>query len=215
MSFWTNLRNAAEDITGLVTTGGFVNHGGVSNPAKTLGNISGDVKGLTGMGGGDTYEDPASRVYDPFRQYRGEFGSTLASLQRGDTQFSPSDPSYQFRFNQGQQAVERSLAARGMLGSGNELMELQKYGQDMASQEYGTEWNRLASLAGVGNVMGVGSTNMGNQLGQNLGSMFGLWNSFSGGQSPMAGLSSLFGGSAAGLTGAAAGMEDIAFLAAI
>ena len=41
---------------------------------------------------------------------------------------------YKFQFNQGQQAIERSAAARGMTGSGNVLAELSKYGQGMASQ---------------------------------------------------------------------------------
>lgn len=53
---------------------------------------------------------------------------------------------YQFRVGQGQQALERSLAAKGMLGSGNRLMELTKYGQDMGSQEYDNQFNRLKGL---------------------------------------------------------------------
>lgn len=55
---------------------------------------------------------------------------------------------YKFRFDQGQQAVERSAAARGMTGSGNVLAELAKYGQGMASQAYDTEADRLGTLSG-------------------------------------------------------------------
>lgn len=55
---------------------------------------------------------------------------------------------YQFQYNQGQQALERSAAAKGMSGSGNVLAELMKYGQGQASQAYDTEANRLAALAG-------------------------------------------------------------------
>lgn len=57
-----------------------------------------------------------------------------------------NDPSYQFRLNQGNQAINRSAAARGMLGSGNVLAELAKYGQGMASEEYGNQFNRLSDL---------------------------------------------------------------------
>jgi hypothetical protein len=55
---------------------------------------------------------------------------------------------YKFRVGQGQEALQRSLGARGLLGSGNRLMELTKYGQDMASQEYDTQFSRLADLLG-------------------------------------------------------------------
>jgi hypothetical protein len=55
---------------------------------------------------------------------------------------------YKFRFNQGQQAIERSAAAKGMTGSGNLLAELANYGQGMASQEYGSEYDRLAGMTG-------------------------------------------------------------------
>lgn len=55
---------------------------------------------------------------------------------------------YKFRVGQGQEALERSLGARGLLRSGNRLTELTKYGQDMASQEYDNQANRLGSLLG-------------------------------------------------------------------
>lgn len=55
---------------------------------------------------------------------------------------------YKFAFDQGEQALERSAAAKGMMGSGNVLAELTKYGQGMASQQYNTEADRLAGLAG-------------------------------------------------------------------
>lgn len=55
-------------------------------------------------------------------------------------------PGYKFQVEQGNQAINRSAAAKGMLGSGNVLAELAKYGQGMASQEYGGQVNRLADL---------------------------------------------------------------------
>jgi len=66
-----------------------------------------------------------------------------------------SDPSkiqqtagYQFAVDQGNQAINRSAASKGMLGSGNVLAELAKYGQGMGSQEYGNQVNRLSGLIG-------------------------------------------------------------------
>lgn len=53
---------------------------------------------------------------------------------------------YKFAFNQGQEALNRQLAAKGLLNSGNRLYELTKFGQGLASQQYGAEMDRLASL---------------------------------------------------------------------
>lgn len=55
---------------------------------------------------------------------------------------------YKFRVGQGQEALQRSMGAKGMLNSGNRLMELTKYGQDMGSQEYDAQAGRLGSLLG-------------------------------------------------------------------
>lgn len=144
----------------------------------------GTVAAATKAGGGMANQSYGSTmggtVYDPFESYRHYFGDRLSGMASGKEDFS-GDPSYQFRFNQGQQAVERSMAARGMLGSGNELMELQKYGQDMASQEWGNEFNRLATLSGANSLMGsgLGQLNMQRQMntmqgvGGLLGSIFG------------------------------------------
>lgn len=85
----------------------------------------------------------AQMAKDPSNGYADQ----LKTLMNG--QFSPSDPSYAWRFQQGQQAVERSAAARGLLQSGNAAIELQQYGQGMASQEYGAQFNRTLSAMGA------------------------------------------------------------------
>jgi len=70
------------------------------------------------------------------------------------------DPGYAFRMSEGMKALERSAAARGGLLSGATLKGTQRYGQDLASQEYQNAFNRYqtqrtntlnpyASLAGV------------------------------------------------------------------
>ena len=53
------------------------------------------------------------------------------------------DPGYDFRMQQGQQALERSAAARGGLQSGATLKALTRYGQDFASNEYNNAYNRF------------------------------------------------------------------------
>lgn len=85
----------------------------------------------------------AQMAKDPSNGYADQ----LKTLMNG--QFSTSDPSYQWRYDQGQKAVERSAAARGLLQSGNAAIELQQYGQGMASQEYGAQFNRTLSAMGA------------------------------------------------------------------
>lgn len=79
-----------------------------------------------------------------------------------------ASPGYNWRLQQGQQAIERSAAARGMRNSGNVLKDLMRFGQGMASDErarwvgettgqfnrsYGAgmdKMNALRGLAGLG-----------------------------------------------------------------
>jgi hypothetical protein len=58
-------------------------------------------------------------------------------------------PGFQFRRDQGQQAIERSASSRGLLESGAILKGLNEFGQGLASQEFGAEHARLATLAGT------------------------------------------------------------------
>ena len=94
------------------------------------------------------------------------------------------DPGYAFRMQEGMKALERSAAARGGLLSGGMLKGAQRYGQDLASQEYMNAFNRyqaernaqlnpLQSLAGVGqtatNQLGQAGQTMAGNVGQALG----------------------------------------------
>jgi len=64
---------------------------------------------------------------------------------------------YQFDVDQGNQAINRSAAAKGMSNSGGVLAELAKYGQGMASREYGNQVNMLSGIIGQKQNFGVGS----------------------------------------------------------
>jgi hypothetical protein len=94
-----------------------------------------------------------------------------------------ADPGYGFRLSEGMKALDRTAAQRGGLLSGGTLKAAQRYGQDLASQEYQNAFNRyqieraaqlqpLQSLAGVGqssaNTLTGAYGNFGAQTGQNL-----------------------------------------------
>lgn len=66
------------------------------------------------------------------------------TFQAPDALSQQNDPGFQERLKQGQQALERSAAARGTLLTGGTLKGLQQFGQDFASNEYGNVYNRAA-----------------------------------------------------------------------
>jgi hypothetical protein len=71
------------------------------------------------------------------------------------------DPGYGFRLKEGLKAVDSQAAARGGLISGAALKASQRYGQDMASQEYTNAFNRYQTtrnntLAPYQSLQGVG-----------------------------------------------------------
>lgn len=85
----------------------------------------------------------------------GEFNRafTMADYQQ--------DPGYQFRLQQGQQGIEAASVANGSRYSGATLKALNRFNSNQASQEYSnaynrynndvaSRFNRLASVAGVG-----------------------------------------------------------------
>ena len=59
-------------------------------------------------------------------------------------------PGYQFQMDEGQKAINRSLAARGKLLSGPAVKEGLRFSQGLADQTYSNHLARLSNLAGLG-----------------------------------------------------------------
>lgn len=113
--------------------------------------------------------------YKPYLE-QGQYGiNTLGALMRPNADTSAilkNDPSYQFRLKQGQQALDRSSAARGMGYSGAQMKAAQDYGQGMASTEFGNYYNRLAGLAQGGQQAAGSMANAGSNYASNAGNTF-------------------------------------------
>ena len=125
---------------------------------------------------------------DPFKDY-------LAKSGLSGGQFNQNNPQYQFLLKQGQQALDRSAAARGMGYSGAQMKAAQQFGQDLASQQYDKEYdraakeyfnkydqaanqfsnyyNRLAALAQGGQQAATTASQLGGQYAQNAGGTLG------------------------------------------
>jgi len=129
---------------------------------------------------------------EPWRKQGAQSLSQLAGMMRPGTDMTTrfssqdfqADPGYQFRLQQGNQGLNRSQAARGMLNSGAALKAAMKFGQGLASDEYQNAYNRwaqqnsdiynrLAGLANTGqqtsNQLAQLSGNYASQYGQNIG----------------------------------------------
>jgi hypothetical protein len=78
-------------------------------------------------------------------QVAGSAGGRLNQLLSNPSSIE-QDPGYQFQYNQGLNAVNRTAAAKGMLGSGNRLYDLLNYGQDRAKTSYNDRIGQLGSL---------------------------------------------------------------------
>jgi len=73
-------------------------------------------------------------------------GGRFASATPFDFRYDQNtDPGYAFRFKESMDGLERSAAARGALLSGATLKGVQRYGQDMASQEYNNAFARYVT----------------------------------------------------------------------
>lgn len=88
-----------------------------------------------------------------------------------------SDPGYQFGLDQGQQALDRKIAASGGRISGASLKAASRYGTDYASTGYNAAYqrrqdrlNRLAAIAGIGQTATGGSAAAGAAASGNISS---------------------------------------------
>ena len=74
------------------------------------------------------------------------------------------DPGYAFRLKEGQKALERSAAAKGTLFTGGTGRALQRFGQEMGSQEYGAADARRFRNWGTAYDKNLGEYRMGHDI---------------------------------------------------
>jgi hypothetical protein len=121
-------------------------------------------------------------LQEPFRQVGVNALPELVEASRytpfGMEQFQ-ADPGYGFRLKEGLRALENSAAARGGLLSGNAMRGITRYGQGLASEEFGNAFNRyqaeraarlnpLQSLVGIGQSNAATMAQQAGQYGQSL-----------------------------------------------
>jgi hypothetical protein len=108
-------------------------------------------------------------------------GGSLYSAEFTPEDFlANKDPGYEFRKQEGINALAAAGAASGMYGSGNLGTALQQYGQNIASDEYqnaynrflnsqNMQYNRLAGISGTGMVQSQALGGLGANMAANYG----------------------------------------------
>lgn len=137
-------------LTGVATSAG-------AQPMK-LGSLLQAGGNLLGYGMADSQieemrrlmEAQAGRAEQQFQPYSQAGQEALAKMQAPSMEALQDDPGYQFRLQEGNRALERSLAARGMTNSGAAMRAAQEYGQGLADQTYNDFFNRQGQIAGMG-----------------------------------------------------------------
>ena len=141
-----------EPISGLISS--ILNYNAAGDAAEQLGEAANKAEATTRQ-----YGELALGQYEPYSAIGSEYLTRLDDMiksgyfntvmQEPDygTYKAPEfnfqqEPGYQFRQAEGQRAIESSAAARGSLLSGATQKALARYGQGLASQEYGNAYNR-------------------------------------------------------------------------
>lgn len=127
------------------------------------GGSSSNPFGTGGTGGSVGSGAPTVNTSNRFEAGLSDAELRLKSLLDNPDSINQS-AAYKFRVNQGQEALQRSLGAKGLLNSGNRLMELTKYGQDMGSQEYDNQFGRIKDLVGGYSGSWIGDKNANTSL---------------------------------------------------
>jgi hypothetical protein len=165
-----------------------------------IGGIASNKAAKTQAGAADRATDIANEQYYQTREDqmpwqdagRGALDLITPGIQKGgefNRNFTladfTADPGYQFRMDEGMKGLQGSAAARGGLLSGGTLKALTKYGQNYASGEYQNAYNRyntdltgrfnrLATVAGVGQTANTALANAGNaNTEQQIGAQYG------------------------------------------
>lgn len=128
---------------------------GVLGAVSNLGGGGGST--YSGNSGGSSYSNLAGSLLGGVNDLNANDNaeSDLLKAQRKalsryqpyvDAKFEPGDltqdPGYQFRLQQGEQAINRSLGARGKMFSGEALKAAEDYGQGLADTTYNEAYNR-------------------------------------------------------------------------
>ena len=150
---------------------------------QLLGQARGDVNQRfdQGVAGLQPWQQGGQQAFDLQGAYSGAQGQ--AAQQAAYDNFT-SSPGQQWLQEQGNRQVLSGAAATGGLGGGEVQRDLNRFGQGLAQQDFGNQYNRLAGLSGQGLQASNSIGQLRGQQGNTLGSLgqFGAGQAFNFGQ---------------------------------
>jgi hypothetical protein len=127
---------------------------------------TGATNALTGA------RDASVAGFQPFLQGgQAQFQQAQNMLTPG-YQYGPSDPSYAWRFGEGMNALTRQQSASGTLQSGGGEKAAMRFGQGLASTEFGNDFNRRNQLAQFGLQAAGGNAQVQSNYGREMSDVF-------------------------------------------
>lgn len=186
----TGVTNAAQTAGTGATTAAATAGAGATDAARAAG--TGAVSAAQTAGTGAT--DAAGKLMDLLSPYiqggAGAMGQLTAGMAPGGSLSLPFtadmmakySPAYQFQLQQGQQAAQRAAAAGGLTGSGGTMKALNRYAQDYSgtaftnaanlyNQQQQLQFNRLQTLAGMGQTAATTGGQAGQQAAEYAGTL--------------------------------------------
>lgn len=118
--------------------------GGLGSLAGGLGSYFG------GQQQSNAYAKAAQMALDATAPWRNAGAAALPTLSAATNVSFQEDPGAAYVRDQALRAVDRGASAQGLYGSGARAAALQRTAASLGDQQYSNWWNRLASLAGVG-----------------------------------------------------------------
>lgn len=125
------------------------------------------IRGIGRVAGVGT--GPSRAQYD---EYVANFEPAVTSGGNPDMSVFFASPEYKFNLDEGQRAIDRSLAARGKALSGAGVRAGARYASGLASSEFSNFYNRLASQAGIGQTAAGSTAAAGAQAAGNIGQAY-------------------------------------------
>ena len=117
----------------------------------------------------ELYDEDVARN-QPFYNTGVAANANLNKMVNGGYNMQES-PAAQYELTQGTQSLNRNLAARGLLGSGNASQRLAELSSGVAANDYNQQYGRLLDQVKIGTgasaSAGAASQTLGNQIGQN------------------------------------------------
>lgn len=142
----------ATAIVGSAVVGGVMSNKAAKTQAEAAA-AGADAETQLGYANLELQEELANQMRDDFAPWRDVGEQALNKLWAGvqSGAFTPGeidvtkDPGYQFRMDQGIEALDASAASRGRLQSGAQQKGVTDYAQNVASQEYANAYAREAN----------------------------------------------------------------------